>query len=69
VTGLKFLYKAAAAGAPPDAIAPANRSGSSSLQHTAMSLSYLSKIIAAVWHPLKDEQIRELALRFFRSAG
>jgi hypothetical protein len=32
VTGLKFLYKAAAAGAPPDAIAPANRSGSSSLQ-------------------------------------
>jgi hypothetical protein len=33
VTGLKFFYKAAAAGAPPDAIAPANRSGSSSLQH------------------------------------
>jgi hypothetical protein len=32
VTELKFFYKAAAAGAPPDAMAPANRSGSSSLQ-------------------------------------
>jgi hypothetical protein len=63
MTGLKFLYKAAAAGAPPDAIAPANRSGSSSLQHkedgrckhkriqflfkSKISFPYLRKMIAA----------------------
>jgi hypothetical protein len=69
--GLKFLYKAAAAGAPPDAIAPANRSGSSSLQHnleiinakgfrTKMSISYLSKIIAALWHPFRVNKYENL---------